>query len=107
MLRLVCVKYCLIVGMLGRYLSNPRMDHRKVAKQVMWYHKEHKDMSSHRGNQIYRRSLVILILLDAKVVGDPHQVYIYLHVRGAISWKSVKQTHIASSTKVWLSLEFI
>ena len=26
-----------IVGMLGRYLSNPGMDHWKKAKRVMWY----------------------------------------------------------------------
>ena len=26
-----------IVGMLGKYLSNPSMDHWKKAKRVMWY----------------------------------------------------------------------
>ena len=32
-----------IVGMLGRYLSNPRMDHWKAVKRVMWYLQKTKD----------------------------------------------------------------
>ena len=32
-----------IVGMLGRYMSNPRVDHWKAAKWVMWYLKRIKD----------------------------------------------------------------
>ena len=32
-----------IVGMLGRYLSNPSMDHWKKAKWVMWYLQRTKD----------------------------------------------------------------
>ena len=32
-----------IVGMLGRYLSNPGLDHWKVAKQVMRYLQRTKD----------------------------------------------------------------
>ncbi|KAK4856950.1 hypothetical protein QYF36_023003 [Acer negundo] len=61
-----------IVGMLGRYLSNPGMDHWKVAKRVM-----------------SRRST---------------SGYIYLLAGGAISWRSAKQTLIASST---MAAEFV
>ena len=32
-----------IVGMLERYLSNPRMDYKKAAKRVMWYLQRTKD----------------------------------------------------------------
>ena len=40
-----------IVGMLGRYLSNPGMDHYKAAKRVMRYLQKTKHFSL-----IYRRS---------------------------------------------------
>ena len=32
-----------IVGMLGRYLINPGMDHWKTVKRVMWYLQKTKD----------------------------------------------------------------
>ncbi|GMP71916.1 hypothetical protein CsSME_00030151 [Camellia sinensis var. sinensis] len=61
-----------IVGMLGRYLSNPGMDHWKAVKRVM----RRKSTSG----------------------------YIYLLAGGAISWRSAKQTLIASST---MAAEFV
>ncbi|RVW75186.1 Retrovirus-related Pol polyprotein from transposon TNT 1-94 [Vitis vinifera] len=67
-----CPDIAYIVGMLGRYLSNPGMDHWKKAKRVM-----------------RRRST---------------SGYIFMLAGGAISWKSVKQTLIASST---MEAEFI
>jgi len=66
-----------IVGnaMLGRYLSNPRMDHWRATKGVFRYLKRTKYYSSHTRGQIRLRSLGIriLTLLDAKIVGDPHR----------------------------------
>ena len=38
-----CLDIAFIVNMLGRYMSNPRVDHWKVAKRVMWYLKRTKD----------------------------------------------------------------
>ena len=32
-----------IVGMLGKYMSNPGVDHWKAAKRIMWYLKRTKD----------------------------------------------------------------
>ena len=61
-----------IVGMLGRYLSNPGMDHWKAAKRVMRYLQRTKDYML-----TYRRSdqLEIIgyspIMLDAKTIVDP------------------------------------
>ena len=89
-----------IVGMLGRYLSNPGMDHWKAAKRVMWYLQRTKEFML-----TYRRSdkLEIIGYSDSDFAGcqDSRKSpsgYIYLLAGGAISWRSAKQTLIASST---------
>ena len=95
-----------IVGMLGRYLSNPGMDHWKKAKRVMWY------LQRTKGYMLtYCRSnhLEIVGYLDSDFAGCLNSrrstsYYIFMLVRGIISWKSVKQTLIAFST---MEAEFI
>ena len=89
-----------IVGMLGRYLSNPGMDHWKAVKRVMRYLQRTKDSTL-----VYRKSdqLEIIGYSDSDFVGcqDSRRStsdYVYLLAGGAISWKSVKQTLIAPST---------
>ncbi|KAK0589794.1 hypothetical protein LWI29_018597 [Acer saccharum] len=81
-----------IVGMLGRYLSNPGMDHWKVAKRVMRYLQRTKDHML-----TYRRSdqLEIIGYSDSDYAGcqDSRRStsgYIYLLAGGAISWRSAK-----------------
>ena len=95
-----------IVGMLGRYLSNPGMDHWKKAKRVMRYLQRTKDYIL-----TYRISnhLEIVGYSDSNFAGclDSRRStsgYIFMLVGGAVSWKSVKQTFIASST---METEFI
>ena len=95
-----------IVGMLGRYLSNPGMDHWKKAKRVMRYLQRTKDYML-----TYRRSshLEIVGYSDSDFAGclDSRRStsgYIFMLAGGAVSWKSVKQTLIASST---METEFI
>ena len=95
-----------IVGMLGRYLSNPGLDHWKAAKRVMQYLQRTKDYML-----TYRKSdqLEIIGYSDSDFAGcqDSRRStsgYIYLLAGGAISWKSAKQTLIASST---MAAEFI
>ncbi|RVW97553.1 Retrovirus-related Pol polyprotein from transposon TNT 1-94 [Vitis vinifera] len=95
-----------IVGMLGRYLSNPGMDHWKKAKRVMRYLQRTKDYML-----TYRRSshLEIVGYLDSDFAGclDSRRStsgYIFMLAGGAVSWKSVKQTLVASST---MEAEFI
>ncbi|WJZ88075.1 hypothetical protein VitviT2T_007407 [Vitis vinifera] len=95
-----------IVGMLGRYLSNPGMDHWKKAKRVMRYLQRTKDYML-----TYRRSSHLEIVgysysnfagcLDSR---KSTSGYIFMLTGGAVSWKSVKQTLIASST---METEFI
>ena len=89
-----------IVGVLGRYLSNPGMDHWKATKKVMRYLKKTKDHML-----TYRRSdnLEIIRFSDSNFAGcqDSRKStsgYIYMLVGGAISWHSVKQTIVSSST---------
>ena len=89
-----------IVGMLGRYLSNPGMDHWKAAKWVLRYLQRTKDyMLTYRKLDV----LEIIGYSDSDFAGcqDSYRStsgYIYLLAGGAISWKSAKQTLVTSST---------
>ena len=95
-----------IVGVLGRYLSNPGMDHWKAAKRVMRY------LKRTRGYMLtYRRSdqLEIIGFSDSDFAGCQDSLkstsgYIFMLAGGAVSWRSVKQTLTASST---MAAEFV
>ena len=89
-----------IVGMLGRYLSNLGMDHWKKAKRVIRYLQRTKYYML-----TYRRfsHLKIVGYSDSNFAGclDSRRStsgYIFMLAGEAVSWKSVKQTLIASST---------
>ena len=101
-----CPDIAYIVGMLGRYLSNPGKDHWIAAKRVMRYLQRTKDYML-----TYRKSdqLEIIGYSDSDFAGCRDSMkstsgYIYLLVGGAISWKSVKQSIVASST---MAAEFV
>jgi len=92
--------------MLGKYQSNPGMDHWKAAKKVMRYLRGTKDymLTSKRSNH-----LEVIGYSDSDFVGcvDSRKStfsYLFLLAGGAISWKSAKQTIIASST---MEAEFV
>ena len=94
------------VGVLGRYQSNPGMDHWKAAKKVMGYLQGTKDYML-----MYRQTdnLDLVSYSDADFVGcvDSRKSisgYIFIMVGGAVSWRSVKQTVIATST---MEAEFV
>ncbi|KAL5548410.1 hypothetical protein UlMin_003641 [Ulmus minor] len=89
-----CLDIAYIVGMLGRYLSNPGMDHWRAANRVMRYLQRTKEYML-----IYRRSDQLEIIGRRSTSG-----YIYLLAGGAISWRSAKQTLITSST---MEAEFV
>jgi hypothetical protein len=95
-----------IVGVLGRYLSNPGMDHWKAAKRVLRYLKRTRDyMLTYRRSE----SLEIIGYSDSDFAGcqDSRKStsgYIYLLAGGAVSWRSAKQTLVASST---MAAEFV
>ena len=86
--------------MLGGYLSNPGMDHWKKAKWVMRYLQRTKDYML-----TYLRSshLEVVEYSDSDFAGclDSKRStsgYIFMLAGEVVSWKSVKQTLIASST---------
>ncbi|XP_073107298.1 secreted RxLR effector protein 161-like [Elaeis guineensis] len=94
------------IGMLGRYQSNPGMDHWRAAKKVMRYLKGTKNYML-----MYRRSdeLEVVGYFDSDFAGcidsrKSTSEYIFIFASGAISWKSAKQTLIATST---MEAEFI
>ncbi|XP_073049659.1 secreted RxLR effector protein 161-like [Primulina eburnea] len=95
-----------IVRVLGRYLSNPGMDHWKAAKRVMRYLKRTCDYML-----TYKRSNNLEIMgysdSDFAVCQDSMRStsgYVFLLAGGAISWRSAKQELTASSN---LAAEFI
>ncbi|XP_037491496.1 secreted RxLR effector protein 161-like, partial [Jatropha curcas] len=95
-----------IVGMLGRYQSNSRMDHWKAAKKVLKYLQGTKDHIL-----IYRKSsyLEVVGYSDSYYDGcvDSRKStfgYLFLLARGAVSWKSGKQSVIATSI---MEVEFV
>ena len=94
------------VGMLGRYQSNPGIDHWKAAKKVLRYLQGTKEHIL-----TYRRSdqLEVIGYTDSYFAGciDSRKStfgYVFLLAGGAISWSCGKQFVIATST---MEAEFV
>jgi hypothetical protein len=88
------------VGMLSRYQSNPGIEHWKAAKKVMRYLQGTKDYGL-----TFRHTdhLEVVGYSDSDFTGcvDSRKSisgYIFLLAGGAISWRSNKQTIVATST---------
>ncbi|RVW39334.1 Retrovirus-related Pol polyprotein from transposon TNT 1-94 [Vitis vinifera] len=101
-----CPDIAYILGMLGRYLSNPGMDHWRASKRVMRYLQRTKEYML-----TYRRldQLEFIGYSDSDFAGCQDirrstSGYIYLLAGGAISWRSAKQTLVTSST---MEAEFV
>ncbi|XP_041011270.1 secreted RxLR effector protein 161-like [Juglans microcarpa x Juglans regia] len=88
------------VNVLSRFQSNPRQEHWKAAKKVMRYLKKTEGYiltfqhSNHLEVVGYSDSDFAVYQDDLKSTLG----YVFMLVGGAISWKSVKQTLVASST---------
>ncbi|XP_050895978.1 secreted RxLR effector protein 161-like [Lathyrus oleraceus] len=94
------------VGILGSYQSNPSMDHWKAAKKVLIYLKGTKDYML-----MYRQTdnLDVMGYSDSDFAGCVNSRkstsrYIFLMADGAISWRSTKQTLVATYT---MEVEFV
>ena len=81
-----------VVGMLGRYQSNPSIDHWRAEKKVMRYLQGTKDYML-----MYRRTnnLEVIGYSDSDFAGcvDSRKStsgYIFMMVGGAVSWRSAK-----------------
>ena len=89
-----------MVGMLGRYPSNPGIDHWKSIKKVLHYLQGTKDyMLTYRKTN----NLEIIGYFDFDYAGckdtkKSTSSYIFMLSNGPISWESHKQSLIASST---------
>lgn len=95
-----------VTGMLGRFQSNPGPDHCKAAKKVLRYMQGTKDFML-----TYKKSdnLEVIGYSDSDLAWcvdskKSTSGYIFTLAGGAISWKSSKQTIVASST---MQAEFI
>ena len=94
------------VGMLGRYQSNPGLDHWKAAKKILRY------LQGTKNHMLtYKRSdhLKVIGYSDSDFAGCVDTTksifgYLFLLAEGAISWKSAKQSVIAAST---MEAEFV
>jgi len=95
-----------VTGMLGRYQSDPGPNHWKAIKKVLHYLQGTKSyMLTHRRSD----NLEIIGYSDAVFAGcvdtkKSTSGYIFNLAGGAISWKSSKQSVIASST---MQAEFV
>ncbi|PKU63193.1 Retrovirus-related Pol polyprotein from transposon TNT 1-94 [Dendrobium catenatum] len=95
-----------VVGILGRYQNNLRLDHWKAAKKVLRYLQGTKEYMLN-----FRRSDHLEVIgysnLDFAGCLDSRKStfgYVFLLSGGAISWKSAKQSIIAAST---MEAEFV
>ncbi|XP_074290473.1 secreted RxLR effector protein 161-like [Silene latifolia] len=89
-----------VVGVLGRYQSNPGTDHWKAAKKVLRYLQGTKDYML-----MYRRTNNLEVVgysdLDFDGCTDSRKStsgYVFMLADGAGSWRSTKQTLTATST---------
>ena len=89
-----------VVGVFGRYLSDPGQSHWKATKKVLRYLQGIKDlMLTYR----HTDTLEVVGLSDSdyeNCVDDKKSTfgYIFMMVERVVSWKSVKHTLTASST---------
>ena len=81
-----------VVGMLGRYQSNPGINHWKIAKKVMRYRQGTKDYKL-----MYRRidNLEVINYFDSDYVGyinsrTSTSEYVFMLIGGDVSWRSAK-----------------
>jgi len=95
-----------VLEMLGRYQSNPGLDHWRAAKKVMRYLQGTKDYML-----MYKRTdnLDVIGYSDSDFASciDSRKStsgYIFLMAGGAVSWRSAKQTLTATST---MEAEFV
>ena len=89
-----------VVGMLGRYQSNPGTDHWRAAKKILRY------LQGTKGYILMYRwtdELEVIGYSDSDFAGcvdsqKSRSGYIFMFVGGAVSWRSANQTLITTFT---------
>ena len=95
-----CLDITFVVCLLGKYLSDPTQSHWKAVKKFLRYLQDAKDLmltyrcSDTLGVVGFSDSDYACCVDDKKFTS----CYIFMIVEGAVSWKSVKQALIVSST---------
>src|SRR4051812_43864673 len=90
----------LAVSLVGRYQSNPGMEHWTMVKNILKYLKRTKDMFLVYGGG---EELVVKGYVNASFDTDlddskSQNGYVYIFNGGAVSWSSCKQSVVAGST---------
>ena len=80
---------CLAISLVGRYQSNPGVDHWTTVKNILKYLKRTKDMLLIYGGD---KELVVNGYVDASFYADPDDSksqtgYVFLLNGGAVSWQ--------------------
>lgn len=89
-----------VVSLLGRFQSNAGEAHWNAAKRVVRYLQRTKDYKlSYKRGEVFE----LQGYSDSDFAGCPDSLkstssYVFLLAEGAVSWKSVKQSTVASST---------
>ena len=91
---------CLAISLIGRYQSNPGVDHWTAVKNILKYLKRTKDMFLIYGGD---KELIINGYVDASFDTDLDDSksktgYVFILNGGAVSWCSSKQSIVAGST---------
>ena len=91
---------CLAISLVGRYQSNPEVDHWRAVKNIPKYRKTTKDMFLIYGGD---KELIVNGYVDASFDTDPDDSksqtgYVFTLNGGAVSWCSSKQSVLAGST---------
>ena len=91
---------CLAISIVGRYQSNPGVDHWTAVKNILKYLKRTKDMFLVYGGD---KELIVNGYVDASFDTGPGDCksqtgYVFLLNGGAVSWCSSKQSVVAGST---------
>ena len=102
MYAMLCTRYdvCLAISIVGRYQSDPGVDHWIAAKNILKYLKRTKDMFLVYGGD---KELFVNGYVDASFDTDPDDSklqtgYVFILNGAAVSWCSSKQSVVAGST---------
>ena len=90
----------LVVSLVGRYQSNPGMEHWTTVKNILKYLKRTKEMFLGYGGdkEFVVKSYVDASLTPIRIALSRDTRYVYILNGGAVSWCSCKQSVMAGST---------
>lgn len=98
----ICTRLDIVfaVSVLGRFSSNPGFEHWVLAKKALRYLQRTEDfmLAYRKDNHLEVVGYAYADFARSPDERESTSRYIFILVGGAVSWKSVKQTLVASST---------